>query len=113
MGSLVTAAESIAGTLTTAGIPATHDPAVAAGTGRGVVYVEPPVITYTGAQRGNRWRLVALTGQPGGTLAALHDLDALVQQVTALLPIETATYATYQLVATRAGFPAYLLTLTT
>lgn len=113
MGSLVTAAKALADQLLAANIPATHNPTEAAATKTGVVYIEPPTINYVGGRRGQTWRLVALSGQAGGTLAALHDLDQLVQAVAVLLPIESATYATYQLAADRAPFPAYLLTLTT
>lgn len=111
MGSLVTAAEALAARLRVAGVKATHDPAKAAAA-VATVYVEPPTINYVGTQRGNRWRLVALCNQPGGNLAAITALDALVQATTAALPIQDATYATYQLLADRAPFPAYLMTYT-
>ena len=109
MGSIVAAAQALATELQAYGIAATHDPAKAAAAVT-TVYVEPPSIDYT--TRVTRWRLVALSNHRVGGLGALAALDPLVQEVTDRLPIESATFAAYQLTLDRPPFPAYLLTLT-
>lgn len=110
MGSIVAATQDLAALLVAAGVAATADPAAAAAA-RAVVYVEPPRIDYT--TKSEAWQLVAVTNQPAGTLAALSELDALVQAVLATtLPIETATPTTYTLTLDRPPYPAYVMTLT-
>lgn len=109
MGSLVAAAQQLAGDLAAAGVPAVVDPA-AAETRRPCVLVAPPAVDYV-AQL-NTWRLIALAGANAGTLLALEQLDELVQAVVeAGLPIEAADPGSYVLAGD--AVPAYVLRMTT
>lgn len=96
--------------LLAAGVPATDDPG-AAETRRPIVLVGPPSLDLTA--RAVTHRLVALAGHPAGTLAALEQLDELVDLVAAELPIETAEPTSYALTGAADPVPAYLLILTT
>ena len=112
MGSLVDAAAQLAEQLVAAGVTATHDPAKAA-THRPCVLVPPPAVDYSA--RTNTWRLVALAGKSHGDLAALRQLDQLVQDVVAAMPgyVETAEPGSYVLTGGADPVPAYILRITT
>lgn len=112
MGSIVEHAAGLAELLNAAGIKATHDPARAAALGV-CVLVPPPVIDYSA--RTNVYRLACLTDKPAGSLAALVDLDGLVQQLAdhpgAIYP-ERAEPASYVLAVGEKPRPAYIVTIT-
>lgn len=93
-----------------AGVPATDDP-TRAGVTRPCVLVGPPTLNYT--DRSTTWRLVALSSQPAGTLAALEQLAELVEDVAELLPVESAEPASYSLTPASDPLPAYVMRLTT
>jgi hypothetical protein len=109
-GSIVAAAKALADQLKAAGVRATHDPAVAAAN-RPCVLVPPPAIDYRA--RTNTWRLVALAGKSHGDLAALDQLDDLVQLVVDLVDVETADPGSYVLTGGTDPVPAYILRLVT
>lgn len=108
MGSIVADAKQLADSIET--VRATHDPAVA-DANRPCVLVGPPRIDYT--ELTNSWVLYALASQPYGSLAALAELDALVQAVAAQLPVERAEPVTYALRPGANPVPAYALYVTT
>lgn len=110
--SIVHQARQLAQLLTDAGVPATHDPAVAAAN-RPIVLVAPPSVDYT--RMATTWRLIALAGHDGGTLAALEQLDELVQGAVNQydLPIEAADPGSYQITPDAGAVPAYIMRATT
>lgn len=111
MGSLITDAETLAARVRVAAkVRATHDPAVA-NTNRPCVLVAPPTIDY--ARRTNTWSVVLLASKPTGSLAALAELDQLLQAVVPVLDVETATPASYALTPETGTTPAYVLRVTT
>ena len=111
MGSLVAAAQQLAETAAAApGVRAYVDPAKAAAN-RPCVLVAPPTIDYVA--RANRWRVVLLASKPLGSLAALAELDELLQSVQPTLDVERAEPAAYNLTPETGPLPAYLLTVTT
>jgi len=109
MGRLRAAADALVDQLVDAGIVATADPSVAAAN-RPCVLVTPPAIDYT--QRTDTWRLAALSSHPAGTLAAVDELDQLLDQVEPVLYVEAADPASYALTAGTV-VPAYLIRVTT
>lgn len=110
MGSLVESAQGIAAQLRAAGIAATADPAWAA-THRPCVLVAPPAMDYVA--RLNTWRLAILASHPAGTLAALEQLDQLLQLVVDVVNAEAADPGTYQLSPDAGGtVPAYIVRFT-
>lgn len=110
MGSILAAAEQLASTLTAAGITATTDPSKA-DTNRPCVLIAPPTMDYRA--RTNTWPVVLLSSRPTGSLAALRELDQLLQAVAPVLDVETATPASYALTPEAGTVPAYLLRVTT
>lgn len=112
MGSIVAAAEQLAATLKAAGVNATHDPDRADAI-RPCVLVAPPAIDYSA--RSNTYRLACLSAKPIGSLAALSELDQLVQQLQTVPGVypERADPASYVLAPDRPAVPAYLVTITT
>jgi hypothetical protein len=85
------------------------DPAEAANN-RPCVLIAPPTIDYQ--RKANVWRVVCLSSQANGSLAALAELDALVQAVTARLVVEVADPGSYALVPETGPVPAYVLRVT-
>lgn len=87
------------------------DPAQAANN-RPCVYLAPP--TTDRLNRRRTWRLIALSGEPTGTLAAIAQLAELCEQVAALAPLDgPETPTTYDLGTGDGPIPAYVLPLTT
>lgn len=71
--------------------------------------VAPPTMTFdVGDGATLDWRLVALTDGPPGA-RAFADLDALVEQVSALIPAESATPGSYQLTPAADPLPCYVI----
>jgi hypothetical protein len=90
---------------------ATVDPGEAA-SNRPCILVGPPRLDWRSAPMGGplvTWTLVALASKPTGSVEALNELDALMEAVVDLLPIETAAPARYPVGTEQV--PAYLLTL--
>lgn len=111
MGSIVTAAEQLAAQLTAdAGVVATTDPA-RADTNRPCVLIAPPTMDYSA--RTNTWPVVLLSSKANGSLAALRELDELLQLVAPVLNVESATPASYALTPEVGTVPAYVLRVTT
>lgn len=112
MGSVVAAAKQLADQLDQVdGIRATHDPAKAAAN-RPCVLVPPPAMDYRAGT--NTWRLVLLAGKAHGDLAALVQLDELLQLVVEQLPtVETADPGSYVLTGGTDPVPAYILRIVT
>ena len=111
MGSIVDDAKALAATIRAqAGIRATHDPA-RANTTRPCALVTPPSIDYV--TRANSWTVALLSSKPTGSLAALAELDELLQAVVPVLDVESATPASYALTPETGTTPAYLLRITT
>jgi len=112
MGSIVADAKALADDLNAAGVRATHDPARAA-TIRPCVLVTPPSMDYSA--KVNVYRLACLSSRPAGTLAALTELDELLQGLLAVprLYPETAEPAAYVLSPDQPSVPAYVVTITT
>lgn len=110
-GSIVADAKALAELLDAAGIPATHDPSRALALGV-CVLVPPPVIDYTTSS--NLYRLACLTDKPIGSLAALVDLDDLVQKLRDNEHVypERAEPSAYALTAGEKPRPAYIVTIT-
>lgn len=111
MGSIVAATAELADRLSAAGVRATNDPARAAVI-RPCVLVIPPVIDYSAGE--NIYRLTCLASKQPGSLAALAELDQLVQALQAVPGVhpETAEPAAYLLAADLPAVPAYLVTIT-
>jgi hypothetical protein len=115
VGSIVTEATALA-EIVAAELPgaptvrAYVDPTQAAAN-RPCVLIAPPRMDYT--RRANLWRVVCLASSGSGTLAALDELDELVQAVTARLVIETADPGAYALTPELGTVPAYVCTTTT
>lgn len=112
MGSIVEHMAGLAQRLRDAGVTATHDPARAAVL-RPCVLVTPPSIDYSLAE--NVYRLACLASAQAGTLAALAELDTLVQGLQLVPDVhpETADPVAYALSADLPAVPAYLVTITT
>jgi hypothetical protein len=98
------AALAIVGKLTAADISATADPRSATPP---CVLVTPPDRRYdVGCGYTATWRLFALV--PGAGNADAHKaLDALVDAVAAVLPVERVTLASYVLASDAPALPAY------
>lgn len=109
MGALLEHVAHQLGKLTDAGMTATDDPAEAV-TNRPCVLVAPPTIDYT--TREVTHRIVALSSHAAGTLAAVHQLDQLVDAVAQALDVERATPIGYPM-GDAGVVPAYLITTTT
>ena len=110
MGSIVAAAVALAAQLTAAGTKAYTDPAKA-NTNRPCVLIAPPTIDYSA--RANSWPVVLLSSKANGSLAALRELDQLLQAVAPVLDVESATPASYALTPETGTVPAYVLRVTT
>lgn len=109
MGALIEHMEHQRERLAAGGITATCDPAVA-NVNRPCVLVAPPSIDYT--TRAVTHRLIALSSHASGTLAAVEQLDQLVEDVETFLNVESAEPIVYPL--TDGGpVPAYLIRTTT
>jgi len=100
-------AQELADKLTSNGIAATVDPR---GATPPVVLIVPPARTYDlGCGYTAGWELWALV--PGTPNADAHKaLDALVDRVAAVLPLERADLQSYVLSADAPPLPAYRLT---
>lgn len=111
MGSIVADAKALAELIADrAEVRATHDPAKAE-TNRPCVLVTPPSIDYSA--RTNTWSIALLSSKPTGSLAALAELDELLQAVLPVLDVETANPASYALTPETGTVPAYVLRITT
>lgn len=93
-----------------AGVRATHDPARAA-TSRPCVLIGPPSIDYKTLT--NEWPVALLSSKPIGSLAAVAELDVLLQAVLPVLDVEDATPVSYALTPEVGAVPAYLCRVTT
>lgn len=112
MGSILDDARALADTIRrdVDGVRAVVDPAEAA-SNRPCVLIAPPTIDYIA--RANTWPVVLLSSHPTGSLAALAELDELLQAVGAVLDVEHASPASYALTPETGTVPAYLLRVTT
>lgn len=98
--------------LAAAGIKATRSVAAAAQQ-LPCVLIPPPTLgpgTYAGPTI--TWRLVALAANPLGDVDSWAQIDALVEQLMAALPVERAEPTSYQLPNSDHPLPAYFVTLT-
>lgn len=96
-----------------AGVRAYHDPAVAM-SNRPCLLVTPPVLDYgsgvADGTPGNEWRVVALSSKPIGSLAAVVELDPLVEHARDVLDVERVEPGRYQLDPKNPPVPAYICT---
>lgn len=107
----VTRAGQLAALLSGAGVAATHDVRELAGR-LPAVLVGPPLLRFDiGAGATATWTLTAVA-DGADPHRSWQQLDALVHDVEALLPIETATPSSFAGSTTTAPQPAYALTYT-
>ena len=108
MSGRVERAEALVADLVDAGIPATIDPAAVAGLAP-CVLVTPPRLQLQGA-RFTTWRLTAIAATTTPGLEAWRQLDQLLDQLDAELPLTAAEPASFTLSAGADPAPAYLVT---
>jgi hypothetical protein len=96
-----------------AGLSATLDPRSAVGM-LPCVLIGPPRIEFSSLGGPTyRWRLIVLAADPSGSLHSWEQMDAIIEVLNTLLPIEAADPITYALPAAGSDpLPAYAVTLT-
>ncbi len=110
MGRILDAAQLVVDQLVAADVVATLDPAVAAAN-RPCVLVAPPTVDY--AQQLDTWEVVALSSHAAGTLAAVDELDQLLDAIEPVLYVERAEPRAYVLTPASGPVPAYIVRVTT
>lgn len=88
---------------------ATTDPGEAI-SNRPCYLITPPAVDYP--TKTVTWRVVALSSQQVGGLAAMVELEELVDHAATVLPLDAAEPATYPLSADYPNVPSYVLRFT-